>query len=128
MSTRRSRGMKSIAILWWSGSVWMRTIVSERPCVPRRLLLPTSAPSTTMAGPLVIAVDLGGTKLLAGHVDTDGVVVKRTVRPTAVASQEELLAELEGAIEELLEDRVAAIGLGIPSTIDQPHGLAVTSV
>jgi glucokinase len=81
-----------------------------------------------MAGPLVIAVDLGGTKLLAGLVDAEGVVVKRTVRPTAVASQEELLMELEGSIQEMVEDDVAAIGVGIPSTIDQPHGLAVTSV
>jgi glucokinase len=81
-----------------------------------------------MAGPLVIAIDLGGTKLLAGAVDEEGVVVKRTVHPTAVTSQEELLAELEGAIEGMLQDGVAALGVGIPSTIDQRHGLAVASV
>ena len=81
-----------------------------------------------MAGSRVIAVDLGGTKLLAGVLNEDGVVVKRTVRPTAVQSQEALLEELDGAIEELLEDDVSAIGVGLPSTIDQRVGRAVSSV
>jgi glucokinase len=76
----------------------------------------------------VIAVDLGGTKLLAGVVDEQGVVVKRTVRPTVLVSQEALLAELDSAIEEVLEDGVGAIGVGIPSTIDQHAGRAVASV
>ena len=81
-----------------------------------------------MAASRVIAVDLGGTKLLAGVVDEEGVVVKRTVRPTQVRSQQELLAELEASIEDLLGDDVGAVGVGIPSTIDQPHGRAVSSV
>ena len=76
----------------------------------------------------VIAVDLGGTKLLGGIVDREGVVVERLVRPTEVRSQEALLAELEGLIGELLGDGVGAIGLGIPSTIDQRAGRAIASV
>jgi glucokinase len=81
-----------------------------------------------MAGPRVIAVDLGGTKLLAGVLSDDGVVVKRTVRPTVVESQEALLAELDAAIGELREEDVGAIGVGLPSTIDQRVGRAVSSV
>jgi glucokinase len=81
-----------------------------------------------MAGPQVIAVDLGGTKLLAGVLSDDGVVVKRTVRPTVVESQEALLAELDAAIGELREEDVGAIGVGLPSTIDQRVGRAVSSV
>jgi glucokinase len=76
----------------------------------------------------VIAVDLGGTKLLVGVVDSDGVVVRRTVRPTTVASEEELLAELDAAVGELVDDEIGAIGVGIPSTIDQRAGRAVSSV
>jgi glucokinase len=76
----------------------------------------------------VIAVDLGGTKLLAGVVDSDGVVVRRTVRPTTRAGENELLAEVEGAVAELIEDGVGAVGVGIPSTIDQRSGTAVSSV
>jgi glucokinase len=81
-----------------------------------------------MDGPRVIAVDLGGTKLLAGVVDEESVVVKRTVRPTQVGSEEQLLEELDGAIAELLDDGIRAIGVGLPSTIDQRQGRAVNSV
>ena len=81
-----------------------------------------------MAAPHVIAVDLGGTKLLAGVLDDEGVVVKRTVRPTPLKSQEDLLAELESSIAEVLDDEIGAIGVGIPSTIDQRQGRAVASV
>jgi glucokinase len=81
-----------------------------------------------MSGPRVIAVDLGGTKLLAGVVDADGVVIRRTVRPTNVSNEDALLAEVEGAVEELVDEGVAALGVGIPSTIDQRSGRAVSSV
>jgi glucokinase len=81
-----------------------------------------------MSASLVIAVDLGGTKLLAGVVDREGVVVRRTIRPTPQESQDELLAGLEAAIEELLEEQIGALGVGIPSTIDQRAGRAVSSV
>jgi glucokinase len=76
----------------------------------------------------VIAVDLGGTKMLAGVVDSDGVVVRRTVRPTKLTSEEELLTELENALAEFADEEVEAIGVGIPSTIDQRAGRAVSSV
>jgi glucokinase len=76
----------------------------------------------------VMAVDLGGTKMLAGVVDSEGVVIRRTVRPTNVAGEEDLLAELDGAVSELVDDGVEAIGVGIPSTIDQRAGRAVSSV
>ena len=81
-----------------------------------------------MAASRVIAVDLGGTKLLAGVVDEDGVVVRRNVRSTETASEDKLVAELDGAVEEFVGDGVGAIGVGIPSTIDQRRGLAVSSV
>ena len=81
-----------------------------------------------MSNRRVIAVDLGGTKMLAGVVDSDGVVVRRTVRPTDVSGEEELLGELESAVGELAGDGPEAIGIGIPSTIDQRAGRVVSSV
>jgi glucokinase len=66
--------------------------------------------------------------MLAGVVDSDGVVVRRTVRPTNVSGEDELLGELEGAVAELAGDGAEAIGVGIPSTIDQRAGRAVSSV
>src|ERR671918_3044622 len=81
-----------------------------------------------MSARRVIAVDLGGTKMLAGIVDSEGVVVRRTVLPTNVAGEEELLDALESAVGEFAEEGVEAIGAGIPSTIDQRTGRAVSSV
>jgi glucokinase len=75
----------------------------------------------------VIGVDLGGTKILAGVVDEAGTVGRRHERPTPVASQEELLAGLDAAVGELIDDSVVALGFGIPSTIDQRSGRAVWS-
>ena len=75
-----------------------------------------------------IGVDLGGTKILAGVVDRDGTVDRQESRRTPASSQEELLAELDAAVESLLAEDVAALGFGIPSTIDQRSGRAVSSV
>jgi glucokinase len=76
----------------------------------------------------VIGVDLGGTKILAGVVDRAGAVGRRRETPTPTSSQSELLQALESAVAELMEDDVAALGFGIPSTIDQRSGRAVSSV
>jgi glucokinase len=75
-----------------------------------------------------IGVDLGGTKILAGVVARDGSVVRRHERPTPQDSQEHVLAELEAAVAELIDDSVAAIGFGAPSPIDQARGVVVRCV
>jgi glucokinase len=76
----------------------------------------------------VIGVDLGGTKILAGVVDRDGTVERRRELPTPLHSQDELLRGLAEAVDDVLEEDVGALGFGIPSTIDQRSGKAVTSV
>ncbi len=76
----------------------------------------------------VIGVDLGGTKILAGVVDRESRVLRRVEHPTPVSSQAELLSRLDAVVEELLsDDGVAALGFGIPSTVDQVRGRAVFS-
>jgi glucokinase len=76
----------------------------------------------------VIGVDVGGTKILAGVVDREGGVARTVERPTALSSQDDLLAVLDEVVEELREGEIAALGFGIPSTIDQRTGVAVASV
>jgi len=75
-----------------------------------------------------IGVDLGGTKILAGVVARDGTVVRRHERLTPQDSQERVLAELEAAVAELLDESVAAVGFGTPSPIDQENGVVVRCV
>jgi glucokinase len=75
-----------------------------------------------------IGLDLGGTKILAGVVAPDGSVVRRRERATPQDSQEHVLAELEAAVAELLDDSVGGIGIGAPSPIDQENGVVVRCV
>jgi len=76
----------------------------------------------------VIGVDLGGTKILAGIVDRDGRVGRRREHPTRVESQQALLDGVDAAVEELLDDGIAAIGFGVPSQVDQRTGRVGHSV
>jgi glucokinase len=79
-------------------------------------------------GKRVIGVDVGGTKILAGIVDRDGRAEHRREHPTPTGSTDELLHGLDQAVEELLDDDVAAIGFGLPSPIDQRNGRALQAV
>ena len=77
---------------------------------------------------LAIGVDVGGTKIAAGVVDGRGRIERRVERRTPTESQDELLATLDEIVEQLLVEGVAAIGFGMPSTIDQRAGHVVSSV
>jgi glucokinase len=88
----------------------------------RRITVPT-----VQAGH-AIGVDLGGTKILAGVVARDGSVVRRHERPTPQDSQDHVLAELEAAVAELIDESVTAVGFGAPSPIDQARGVVVRCV
>ena len=81
-----------------------------------------------MTASRAIGVDLGGTKILAGVVDRDGLVDRRESCPTPVSSQDELFAALDEVVERLLGDDVGAVGFGIPSMIDQRSGRALHSI
>jgi glucokinase len=76
----------------------------------------------------VIGVDLGGTKIAAGVIDRTGAIVARGERETPTADEDTLLAALDDAVAELFDNQIEAIGLGVPSTVDQRTGTAVMSV
>lgn len=69
-----------------------------------------------------IGVDLGGTKILAGVVARNGEVVRRHERATSLESQDALVEELATAISEVMDDDVAAIGLGAPGPLNLTEG------
>jgi glucokinase len=73
-------------------------------------------------------MDVGGTKIAAGVIDPDGKILRRVERPTPTASRDEFLGLLDEVVDELRGDGVAAIGFGLPSTIDQRTGRVVGSV
>ncbi len=79
---------------------------------------------------LVIGVDLGGTKLLAGLVDRELGVLRRERRPAPTRDPETLLAAVVDAVEAVRAGAggdVRAVGFGIPCLIDVETGVAVSS-
>jgi glucokinase len=84
-----------------------------------------------MPGRQTIGVDMGGSKLLAGAVDTQLSVHHRAQRPLLGLDQASLLDVAVDAVEEvraLAEGEISAVGFGIPCLIDQRTGRAVVAV
>jgi glucokinase len=84
-----------------------------------------------MPGRRTIGVDMGGSKLLAGAVDSALSVHRRVQRTLTGLDQPALLDVAVDAVEEARESaggEVAAVGFGIPSLIDQRTGRAVVAV
>lgn len=82
-----------------------------------------------MSGAETIGVDLGGTKMLVGVLaDTEPLYEQREA--STGQTEDELVELLLREIEEAREARpdVAAIGLGVPATIDHDRGVAVAAV
>jgi glucokinase len=75
-----------------------------------------------------IGIDVGGTKIAAGVVDRDGKILSRVERPTPTESRDEFLEVLDEMVDQLRGDGIAAIGFGLPSTIDQRTGRVIGSV
>ncbi|HUG65388.1 MAG TPA: ROK family protein [Gaiellaceae bacterium] len=75
-----------------------------------------------MEAPVVIGLDVGGTKILSGLVDRDGNVLERREVPSPDGNEAEVLAALNDAVDALLDDRVAAIGYGIPANLERGTG------
>ncbi len=75
-----------------------------------------------------IGIDVGGTKILAGVVERDGTVSRVERRPTPIESTEAFLTGLAEIVDSLRDDTVMAVGIGIPSTVDQRDGSSVFSV
>jgi glucokinase len=82
-----------------------------------------------VSGSETIGVDLGGTKMLIGALaGTDSLYEQREA--STGQTEDELVELLVREIDEAREARpgVAAVGLGIPATIDHDRGVAVAAV
>jgi glucokinase len=85
--------------------------------------MPDSAQNTR--GP-ILAVDLGGTKLLVAQVDDAGHVGRTSKRPTAVESgADAVVDEIVGGVRELAAEptKVRGIGIGVAGQVDPASGV-----
>ncbi len=78
----------------------------------------------------IIGVDLGGTKMLVGVLDADSKVLWEDREASTGQTEDELVELLAREVEEARAARagIAAVGLGIPATIDHDKGIAVSAV
>lgn len=71
----------------------------------------------------VIGIDLGGTSILAGIIDEEGQILKRSERDSSSANNRiEVINRIKEVIDELLEDDIIGIGIGSPGFIDTENG------
>ncbi|MBA3432691.1 MAG: ROK family protein, partial [Actinobacteria bacterium] len=75
-----------------------------------------------MSAPLVIGVDVGGTKILSGVVDREGTVLEQSLVESPGTSEEDVVAALDAAVAELVDDRIGAIGFGVPANLGRGTG------
>jgi glucokinase len=77
-----------------------------------------------------IGVDLGGTKMLLGVLDSGSKPVWESRERSAGESEDELVELLVREVEEARAARggVEAVGMGIPATIDHRRGVAIAAV
>jgi glucokinase len=72
--------------------------------------------------PLGIGLDVGRTKHLSGVVDREGTVLEQSLVESPGTSEEDVLAAIDAAIGELHDDRIGAIGFGIPANLERGTG------
>ena len=80
---------------------------------------------------IVIGVDLGGTTTAAALIDADLNLLDQIEIQTVTSSQSALLESITALVADLSAravGRVAGVGFGIPSMVDQTRGRAVMSV
>lgn len=84
-----------------------------------------------MSGDCVIGVDLGGTKVLAGAIDSDLRVHGRAQRAVGADDQDGILESVVSVVEDVRANssmEVHAVGLGVPCLLDSDRGTAVMAV
>ena len=75
----------------------------------------------------VIGVDLGGTKVAAAPL-RDGRLGDSQVQRTALSSSEECCKQICSMVEEVRDDGLEAVGIGVPSVVEFATGRVISSV
>jgi glucokinase len=75
----------------------------------------------------VIGVDLGGTKVAVALL-RDSVLGESVMRPTDLSSASALIDQLVSMVQEVQQDGLAGVGIGVPSIVEFSTGRVVSSV
>jgi glucokinase len=90
--------------------------------------------SKASGGPLVVGIDLGGTKILSGVVDAENRILGRSKRSTpAKEGGEAILSAIVGCVDDALAEAnvertdIVALGIGSPGPLDTKAGVILFS-
>lgn len=70
-----------------------------------------------------LAIDLGGTNIRIARVENGHVVAHSAVPCLSTSSKEEVLSQIFGLIDSVIEPGVGKIGVGVPSVVDNRAGI-----
>jgi glucokinase len=70
-----------------------------------------------------LGVDIGGTKVQVGVVQSGELVQELRFETSATASKEQILSELVQQLAPLVDAEVAGIGIGVPGLVDEENGI-----
>lgn len=75
--------------------------------------------------PVTLGIDLGGTKIDIGVVDSQGKILRRELIKTSKQGPEAVLKDIQAAVEKLQspENKITAAGVGMAGQIDRETGL-----
>jgi glucokinase len=71
----------------------------------------------------VLGIDIGGTNLRAGLAEDNAVVRIESMKIKKGGSETEIIDDLYLLIEKFLNDKIAGIGIGVPSLVDPEKGI-----
>ncbi|MDP9119216.1 MAG: ROK family protein, partial [Actinomycetota bacterium] len=80
-----------------------------------------------MSGRQAVGIDIGGTKIAALRISSGGEIRASTVIPTPATEQAAALPAIESAAAAVLDDDVAAIGVGMAGLIDIRSGVLLST-
>jgi glucokinase len=80
-----------------------------------------------VSGRQAVGIDIGGTKIAALRISSEGEVRARTVIPTPATDQAAALPAIETAAVAVLDDEVVAIGVGMAGLVDVRTGVLLST-
>jgi len=82
-----------------------------------------------MTNPNILAIDIGGSKILAGVVDSTGKILGEKIIKLNNQDQASLLADILSLCDSFLNDfKISGIGLSIPGLVDVKNGIWLEAV
>lgn len=76
-----------------------------------------------MKNKTIIGIDLGGTTIGIGKINSNKIVKQLSFNVSSLASEKNVVSEIIQAINQLFDNNISGIGIGVPSLVDIEKGI-----